>query len=68
MLLWTCGQCGGKSMDERARPADDLDTRVGLRALKIKDHVKARLEAARALGSKKTHPDARRDTPGKQPV
>ena len=68
MLLWTCGQCGGKSMDERARPADDLGTRVGLRALKIKDHVKARLEAARALGSKQTLPDAPRDTPGKRPV
>jgi hypothetical protein len=45
-------------MDERVRPADHPDASAGLRALKIKDHVKARLEAARALGEKKAHPDA----------
>jgi hypothetical protein len=37
-------------MHERVRRVDGPETSASLRALKIKDHVKARLEAARAFG------------------
>jgi hypothetical protein len=51
-------------MHERVRKVDGPETSASVRALKIKDHVKARLEAARAFGQASgrarydIHPDA----------
>src|SRR4051794_23440190 len=73
IVLFCVQAVGAGAMHERVRRAEGPETSASLRALKIKDHAKACLEAARAFaqapgsGRDDPHPDALRK-PGKQCV